>query len=58
MAWQILCSDCDFQKHVSVEEKANIKECPNCGSKNFQIFDDRTSEGAHCAGTINVPSDK
>ncbi|MBW1646056.1 MAG: hypothetical protein JRJ56_06995 [Deltaproteobacteria bacterium] len=53
MAWRLLCMDCDYEKHITPEEK-KLKECPQCKSVNIQIYDDEVGKGAHCAGTINT----
>ena len=52
MAWKILCMDCDLNRTISEEEK-KLTNCPNCNSKNIQIYDDELGKGAHCAGSIN-----
>ncbi len=55
MSWKILCMDCDLNRTITEDEK-KLKTCPNCNSENIQIYDDETSKGAHCAGTINPSS--
>ncbi len=52
MALRLLCMDCDYEKHLTPEEK-DLKVCPKCGKTNIQVYDDELGKGAHCAGTIN-----
>ncbi len=57
MALRLLCMDCDYEKHLTSDQK-NIKTCPECGSINIQVYDDELGKGTHCAGTINPESHK
>ncbi len=57
MAWRLLCMDCDYEKHLTTEEKS-LKKCPECNSVHIQIYDDEVGKGVHCAGEINVESHK
>ena len=57
MAWRLLCMDCDYEKHLTTEEKS-LKECPKCKSVHIQIYDDEIGKGTHCAGEINTESFK
>ena len=57
MALRLLCMDCDYEKHITPDQK-DLKVCPKCGKTNIQIYDDELGKGAHCAGIINPVTKK